>query len=107
MDESALDSLIDTLAGPEEDVPTTPVYTGPEITVFYTSHSYFLEYPSLNYICSSSLLRWFRTCSCDLLRVKTECAQLHFDVGFVNIEMTEFWEFAEECITLSLNGRVT
>ncbi|NWU44290.1 ICAL protein, partial [Hylia prasina] len=31
MDESALDSLIDTL-GPEEDVPTTPVYTGPEIT---------------------------------------------------------------------------
>ncbi|XP_048146898.1 calpastatin isoform X5 [Corvus hawaiiensis] len=32
MDESALDSLIDTLGGPEEDVPTTPVYTGPEIT---------------------------------------------------------------------------
>ncbi|XP_039945490.1 calpastatin isoform X12 [Hirundo rustica] len=31
MDESALDSLIDTLGGPEEDVPTTPVYTGPEI----------------------------------------------------------------------------
>uniref|UniRef100_A0A8C9NNL8 Calpastatin n=1 Tax=Serinus canaria TaxID=9135 RepID=A0A8C9NNL8_SERCA len=29
---SALDSLIDTLGGPEEDVPTTPVYTGPEIT---------------------------------------------------------------------------
>ncbi|NWS83148.1 ICAL protein, partial [Toxostoma redivivum] len=32
MDESALDSLIDTLGGPEEDVPTSPVYTGPEIT---------------------------------------------------------------------------
>ncbi|NXE93818.1 ICAL protein, partial [Menura novaehollandiae] len=32
MDESVLDSLIDTLGGPEEDVPTTPVYTGPEIT---------------------------------------------------------------------------
>ncbi|NXC91653.1 ICAL protein, partial [Cercotrichas coryphoeus] len=32
MDESALDSLIDTLGGPEEDVPTNPVYTGPEIT---------------------------------------------------------------------------
>ncbi|NXB05445.1 ICAL protein, partial [Cnemophilus loriae] len=32
MDESALDSLIGTLSGPEEDVPTTPVYTGPEIT---------------------------------------------------------------------------
>ncbi|XP_068854486.1 calpastatin isoform X1 [Aphelocoma coerulescens] len=32
MDESALDSLIDTLGGPEEDVPTTPVYIGPEIT---------------------------------------------------------------------------
>ncbi|NXO74503.1 ICAL protein, partial [Phainopepla nitens] len=32
MNESALDSLIDTLGGPEEDVPTTPVYTGPEIT---------------------------------------------------------------------------
>ncbi|NWW63505.1 ICAL protein, partial [Ifrita kowaldi] len=32
MDESALDSLIDTLGGPEEDVPTTPVYTGPEIS---------------------------------------------------------------------------
>ncbi|NXC09329.1 ICAL protein, partial [Orthonyx spaldingii] len=32
MDESALDSLIDTLGGPEEDVPTAPVYTGPEIT---------------------------------------------------------------------------
>ncbi|NXI10351.1 ICAL protein, partial [Irena cyanogastra] len=32
MDESALDSLIDTLGGPEEDVPTTPVYAGPEIT---------------------------------------------------------------------------
>ncbi|NXF25249.1 ICAL protein, partial [Rhodinocichla rosea] len=32
MDESALDSLIDTLGGPEEDVPTTPAYTGPEIT---------------------------------------------------------------------------
>ncbi|XP_017679156.1 PREDICTED: calpastatin isoform X3 [Lepidothrix coronata] len=31
MDESALDSLIDTLGGPE-DVPTTPVYTGPEVT---------------------------------------------------------------------------
>ncbi|NXU18158.1 ICAL protein, partial [Pardalotus punctatus] len=31
MDETALDSLIDTLGGPE-DVPTTPVYTGPEIT---------------------------------------------------------------------------
>ncbi|NXA93217.1 ICAL protein, partial [Melanocharis versteri] len=32
MDVSALDSLIDSLGGPEEDVPTTPVYTGPEIT---------------------------------------------------------------------------
>ncbi|XP_072216195.1 calpastatin isoform X8 [Excalfactoria chinensis] len=32
MDESALDSLIDTLGGPEEDVATRPVYTGPEIT---------------------------------------------------------------------------
>lgn len=32
MDESALDSLIDTLGGPEKDIPTTPVYTGPEIT---------------------------------------------------------------------------
>ncbi|NWR38236.1 ICAL protein, partial [Tachuris rubrigastra] len=32
MDESALDSLIDTLGGPEEDVPTTPVYSGPEVT---------------------------------------------------------------------------
>ncbi|XP_054665830.1 calpastatin isoform X1 [Grus americana] len=32
MDESALDSLIDTLGGPEEDVPTSPVYTGPEVT---------------------------------------------------------------------------
>ncbi|NWS20736.1 ICAL protein, partial [Pachyramphus minor] len=32
MDESALDSLIDTLGGPEEDVPTTPIYTGPEVT---------------------------------------------------------------------------
>ncbi|KAM6363102.1 calpastatin isoform 5-T5 [Pluvialis apricaria] len=32
MDESALDSLIDTLGEPEEDVPTSPVYTGPEVT---------------------------------------------------------------------------
>ncbi|XP_063175810.1 calpastatin isoform X7 [Chroicocephalus ridibundus] len=32
MDESALDSLIDTLGGPEEDVPPSPVYTGPEVT---------------------------------------------------------------------------
>ncbi|NXC46796.1 ICAL protein, partial [Penelope pileata] len=32
MDESALDSLIDTLGGPEEDAPTSPVYTGPEVT---------------------------------------------------------------------------
>ncbi|NWU65664.1 ICAL protein, partial [Pterocles burchelli] len=32
MDESALDSLIDTLGGPEESVPTSPVYTGPEVT---------------------------------------------------------------------------
>ncbi|NWR94051.1 ICAL protein, partial [Furnarius figulus] len=32
MDESALDSLIDTLGGPEDDVPTTPVYTGPVVT---------------------------------------------------------------------------
>ncbi|NWH44267.1 ICAL protein, partial [Fregata magnificens] len=32
MDESALDSLIDTLGGPEDDVPTSPVYTGPEVT---------------------------------------------------------------------------
>ncbi|XP_063277653.1 calpastatin isoform X3 [Prinia subflava] len=32
MDESALDGLIDTLGGPEKDVPTTPIYTGPEIT---------------------------------------------------------------------------
>ncbi|NXP62028.1 ICAL protein, partial [Chloropsis cyanopogon] len=41
MDESALDSLIDTLGGPEEDVPTTPVYTGPEITE--DIHSRYLE----------------------------------------------------------------
>lgn len=34
MDESALDSLIDTLGGSEEDVAPRPVYTGPEITVF-------------------------------------------------------------------------
>ncbi|NXK86646.1 ICAL protein, partial [Formicarius rufipectus] len=32
MDESALDSLIDTLGGLEDDVPTTPVYSGPVIT---------------------------------------------------------------------------
>ncbi|XP_068279214.1 calpastatin isoform X2 [Nyctibius grandis] len=32
MDESALDSLIDTLGGPEDDVPSSPVYTGPEVT---------------------------------------------------------------------------
>ncbi|XP_068784568.1 calpastatin isoform X3 [Struthio camelus] len=32
MDESALDSLIDTLGGPEDDVPTSPVYTDPEVT---------------------------------------------------------------------------
>ncbi|XP_057279893.1 calpastatin isoform X4 [Pezoporus wallicus] len=32
MDESALDSLIDTLGGPEEVVPTSPVYTVPEVT---------------------------------------------------------------------------
>nr|XP_047910690.1 calpastatin isoform X5 [Anser cygnoides] len=32
MDESALDSLIDTLGGLEEDEPTSPVYTGPEVT---------------------------------------------------------------------------
>ncbi|NWT05399.1 ICAL protein, partial [Mionectes macconnelli] len=32
MDESALDSLIDTLGGPEEDMPTTPAYSGPEVT---------------------------------------------------------------------------
>ncbi|PKU32514.1 calpastatin isoform x2 [Limosa lapponica baueri] len=32
MDESALDSLIDTLGEPEEDVPPSPVYTGPEVT---------------------------------------------------------------------------
>ncbi|XP_030368433.1 calpastatin isoform X3 [Strigops habroptila] len=32
MDVLALDSLIDTLGGPEEDVPTSPVYTGPEVT---------------------------------------------------------------------------
>lgn len=70
MDESALDSLIDTLGGPEENVPTTPVYTGPEITVLCTSHSYFLE-----------------------------DSQLHFNVGFVNIEITQFGEFVEECIT--------
>ncbi|KFM01136.1 Calpastatin, partial [Aptenodytes forsteri] len=37
MDESALDSLIDTLGGPEDDVPTSPVYTGPEITEDITS----------------------------------------------------------------------
>lgn len=44
MDESALDSLIDTLGGPEEDVPTSPVYTGPEVTVFYIFNFYFLEH---------------------------------------------------------------
>ncbi|XP_010211568.1 PREDICTED: calpastatin [Tinamus guttatus] len=32
MDESALDSLIDTLGGPEEDAPAGPVYAGPEVT---------------------------------------------------------------------------
>ncbi|NXH23121.1 ICAL protein, partial [Bucco capensis] len=32
MDESALDSLIDTLGGLEGDVPPSPVYTGPEVT---------------------------------------------------------------------------
>ncbi|NWU88614.1 ICAL protein, partial [Upupa epops] len=32
MDESALDSLIDTLGGPEEDAPASPVHTGPEVT---------------------------------------------------------------------------
>ncbi|NXC35952.1 ICAL protein, partial [Campylorhamphus procurvoides] len=32
MDESALDSLIDTLSRPEDDLPTTPVYTGPVVT---------------------------------------------------------------------------
>ncbi|NXW61892.1 ICAL protein, partial [Eurystomus gularis] len=32
MDESALDSLIDTLGGPGEDAPASPVYTGPEVT---------------------------------------------------------------------------
>ncbi|XP_065601662.1 calpastatin isoform X2 [Cyrtonyx montezumae] len=32
MDESALDSLIDTLGGSEEDVASIPVYTGPEIS---------------------------------------------------------------------------
>ncbi|XP_051499473.1 calpastatin isoform X5 [Apus apus] len=31
MDETALDSLIDTLGGPEDDVPSSPVYTGPEV----------------------------------------------------------------------------
>ncbi|NXH56237.1 ICAL protein, partial [Rhabdornis inornatus] len=41
MDESALDSLVDTLGGPEKDVPTTPVYTGPEITEVV--HSRYLE----------------------------------------------------------------
>lgn len=35
MDDSALDSLIDTLGGPEEHVPPSPVYTGPEVTVFH------------------------------------------------------------------------
>ncbi|XP_015705156.1 calpastatin isoform X4 [Coturnix japonica] len=37
MDESALDSLIDTLGGSEEDVATRPVYTGREITENITS----------------------------------------------------------------------
>lgn len=54
MDESALDSLIDTLGGPEEDVPASPVYTGPEVTVFYVF--YFLEDSSLKYVCSCLLL---------------------------------------------------
>ncbi|XP_065512119.1 calpastatin isoform X2 [Caloenas nicobarica] len=36
MDESALDSLIDTLSGPE-DVPSSPVYTGPEVTEGFSS----------------------------------------------------------------------
>ncbi|NWR66654.1 ICAL protein, partial [Bucorvus abyssinicus] len=31
MDESALDSLIDTLGGLAEDMPASPVYTGPEV----------------------------------------------------------------------------
>ncbi|XP_064902656.1 calpastatin isoform X17 [Columba livia] len=37
MDESALDSLIDTLGGPEEHVPPSPVYTGPEVTEGFSS----------------------------------------------------------------------
>ncbi|NWR78068.1 ICAL protein, partial [Centropus unirufus] len=37
MDESALDSLIDTLGGAEEDVPPTPIYTGPEVMEDITS----------------------------------------------------------------------
>lgn len=56
MDESALDSLIDTLGGPEDDVPTSPVYTGPEITVFYIFYFYFLEDSSLKRVCSCSLI---------------------------------------------------
>ncbi|KAM6229996.1 calpastatin [Porphyrio hochstetteri] len=31
MDESALDRLMDTLGGPEEDLPTSPLYSGPEV----------------------------------------------------------------------------
>ncbi|KAK2523232.1 Cast [Columba guinea] len=37
MDESALDSLIDTLGGPEEHVPPSPVYSGPEVTEGFSS----------------------------------------------------------------------
>ncbi|NWS76332.1 ICAL protein, partial [Crotophaga sulcirostris] len=37
MDESALDSLIDTLGGLEEDAPPSPVYTGSEVTEDITS----------------------------------------------------------------------
>jgi len=56
MDESALDSLIDTLGGLEEDVPTSPVYTGPEVTVFYILNFFGLEDLSLKCVSICSLL---------------------------------------------------
>lgn len=39
---------------------------------------------------------------CEELKHREECAQLHFDVGFVNMEMTQVWEFVEECITFCI-----
>lgn len=43
MDESALDSLIDTLSELAEDTPASPVYTGPEVKVVHICYFCFLE----------------------------------------------------------------